>query len=205
MATANLIKVDNNIAMVVDEWYDEEEYLNTLEECKFLINYGLDPSQTGAAVDENNNILKNNKALFIREFFQNINDSIIFKCRDKLYSTIDFLISVDPIYSYLRDTDCESLLVSYYEDSSYYKPHHDKSVFTTLTWLYDKPRAFGGGNLILRDKNDNIVEEIECVANRAVIFPSFITHEVTNVVMDKEEMGKKKGRFTVTQFSGLKV
>ena len=205
MAIANPIQVDNNVAVVIDEWYDKEEYAATLEECKFLINYGRDPSESGSATDANGGFLKNNKAVFVREFFFNYNDSVIFKAREKLYSIIDFLISTDPIYNYLRDTDCESLLVSYYEDSSYYKPHSDKAVFTTLTWLYDEPKAFSGGNLILRDQNDNVVQEIECISNRAVIFPSFISHEVTNVIMDKEDMGKKKGRFTVTQFSGLQL
>lgn len=203
MAIANPIQVDNNTAVVVDEWYNEEEYANTFEECKFLINYGADPSKTGSATDSNNNLLKNNKATFVRDLFLNMNDSVIFRDRDKLYTILDFLISVDPIYNYLRNTDTESLLVSYYEDSSYYKPHNDKSIFTTLTWLYDEPKAFGGGNLILRNRDNNIVKEIECKSNRAVIFPSFISHEVTNVVMNKEDMGKKKGRFTVSQFSGL--
>lgn len=196
------VKVDNNYAVIIDNWYSEEEYKNVLNECQFTASYSKDPKETAAATD-NGVILKQNKAVFIADLFREFNQSFIGRYSLKSYNPqfVDHLKSIDPIYHYLRSTDKHDCLISYYEEAGYYKAHTDQAIITQVTWLYEEPKAFKGGNLVLRDINNNIVKEIECIANRSVLFPSFMSHEVTNISMDKEHIGKTKGRFTVSQFS----
>jgi len=199
------IKVDNNYAVVIDGWYTEEEYNIAFKECNFASQYLMNPSKTGSATDSNGNNLKQNKAIFIGELFKDFNRSVIGQFSYKLYQKecIDTLISIDQIYRYLNSCTNHDCLVSYYEESDYYKAHIDNSVITMLTWSYEEPKAFHGGNLILRDKDKNIVAEIECIANRSVLFPSFMLHEVTEIAMDPEDLNQNKGRFTISQFSNI--
>lgn len=196
------IQVDNNYAVVVDNWYNEEEYNKVLNECKFLQDYMLDPENTKGAVKDGR-ILKKNKAVFINDIFRDFDQSYIGLNSYKLYQpelTKSFE-DIDSLYHYLTHCNQHNCLVSYYEESDYYHSHKDDAVITMLTWLYEDPKAFNGGNLILRDKEDKAVAEIECIANRSVIFPSFINHEVTSITMDEKDLNQKKGRFTVSQFS----
>jgi Rps23 Pro-64 3,4-dihydroxylase Tpa1-like proline 4-hydroxylase len=196
------VKVNNNYAIVVDNWYNQEEYIKAFQECKFVSEYMADPEQTLSA-KKDGKTLKQNKAVFIGELFRDFNRSTIGKLSYKLYQPelVNKLIDIDQVYSYLNMINQHNCLVSYYEESDYYKAHHDEAVITMVTWLYEEPKAFGGGNLILRDKDNNIVEEIECVSNRSVIFPSFMLHEVTAINMDEKDLNKNKGRFTISQFS----
>ena len=205
MHISEVIKVDNNYAVVIDNWYNPLEYQHAFEECKFISNYSYSPEDSGTALDDSGIILKQNSARFISSFFSNFFDSHIAQYSQKLYheSLVHELLKIDPLYEYLGMINAGDSLVSYYEDSDYYKAHRDVAIITQLTWLYEEPKAFKGGNLILKDINNNIVKEIECIPNRSIIFPSYMLHEVTNISMEKDNIGKKKGRFTISTFSRI--
>jgi hypothetical protein len=207
MGLMEAIKVDNNYAVVIDDWYTEEEYNKAFRECKFMIDYGRDPKDTSAAFDIDGNYLKDNKAIFISDLFKEFNISTIGRYSDlKMPLVVEDLKNIDHFYHYLNLSNHHNCLVSYYEDSGHYKPHKDKALITMVTWLYEEPKAFKGGNLILRDKDDNAVKEIECIPNRSVIFPSYMTHEVTPIAMEEKDTGSYnsyKGRFTISQFIAL--
>ena len=204
MIITNKIKSDNNHALVIDDWYTPEEYHYALQECKFVSSYFKDPFDSDSAMKDGK-LLKSNKACFINRLFLNFNDSIIGRLSQKLYddNVMEALMKEDWIFKYLALTNSHNCLVSYYEESDYYKSHIDSTVITMVTWLYEQPKAFEGGNLIIRDHNQNFIHEIECVANRSVIFPSIMHHEVTNISMDESNLGKLKGRFTISQFSNI--
>jgi Rps23 Pro-64 3,4-dihydroxylase Tpa1-like proline 4-hydroxylase len=197
------IKVDNNYAIVSDNWYSQEEYNQVLKECKFLVEYGKSPEKSGSASDEDGTLLKNNKATFIGEIFRDFNISYIGRHSFKQYDDqfVKKCIDIDPIYYMLYDTNKHDCLMSYYEDSDYYKAHHDVALFSLITWLYEEPKAFTGGNLSLKSRNGDVVQEIECIPNRSVLFPSYMMHEVSEISMEEKDMNQNKGRFTISQFS----
>ena len=205
MRISDIIQVDNNYAVVIDNWYNEEEYNKVFEECQFVSNYALSPKDSGAAMSESGNVLKQNSARFISSFFKEFFDSYIAQYSQKLYHAdlVHELLNIDPLYEYLGMINAGDSLVSYYENSDYYKAHRDQAIITQLTWLYEQPKSFKGGNLILRDINNNVVKEIECVPNRSIIFPSFMLHEVNNISMDEKNLNQKKGRYTVSTFSRI--
>jgi len=87
-------------------------------------------------------------------------------------------------------------MISYFENSDYYEPHHDCACITVLSWLYREPRRFSGGDLII--ENDL---KVDCLNNRTIVFPSILKHEVTKIRMDKRDMNQNLGRFCITQFT----
>ena len=168
-----------------------------------MSNYFLPPEQTASAIKDGKT-LKSNRSAFISDVFkEDCEKSFIVQYSQKKYNP-DFresLIDIDPIFKYLNRINRHDCLVSYYETSNYYEPHEDLAVLTMVTWLYDMPQSFTGGNLVLRNKDGDIVESIECISNRSVIFPSFVVHEVEEVSINKNDLNKNKGRFTISQFS----
>lgn len=200
------IQVDNNFAVVIDDWFTPEEYKKAFTECTFISNYFLTPEESGSALKDGKP-LKDNRSTFVSAVFRDWQTSFIAQYSQKKYAP-DFqesLVEIDPIFKYLSRINQHDCLVSYYETSNYYEPHEDQTVLTMVTWLYHTPRSFTGGNLILRNKDEEIVETIECIPNRSVIFPSFMVHEVEEVSMSKKNLNKNKGRFTISQFSTIGI
>ena len=67
---------------------------------------------------------------------------------------------------------------------------------TGITWFYREPKKFTGGNL----RFPLFDMEIECKHNRVIVFPSSIYHGVDKIGMEEKDMGKKLGRFAMSQF-----
>jgi len=206
-STIEVIKVNNNNCLIIDNWYSPHEYDSVLTECKFLSGGLKDPNHSGTAYSPNGDVLKENKALFLNEIYKDTSVSNIvryglYKSNDPEFQRI--LTQTDTCYLPFYRGNHENFLLSYYEHSNYYKAHTDNGNVTILTWLYDDPKSFEGGDLKLYHGDEvngfKSVETIECKANRTVIFPSFTAHEVTPIDMEELNRGKNKGRFTVSQF-----
>lgn len=185
---------------VVDNFYNDKEYQSMLDECLFLCenNKLLPPEKTGTAYT-NDEVLKKNKGLFLDDVYindRNISNILTFNRKVFSKELVDTLVNIDPIYRYLAMCARDNTLLSYYENSDYYKPHTDYSKITILHWIYKTPKKFTGGDLKLNDSEHSI----ECVSNRLLVFPSFLTHEVTPIIMEKKFLNKKNGRFTITVF-----
>jgi predicted 2-oxoglutarate/Fe(II)-dependent dioxygenase YbiX len=65
-----------------------------------------------------------------------------------------------------------------------------------LTWFYQEPKKYEGGDLILKDEDD--ILNIESLNNRLLIFPSRIWHQVTPIKFNGTKM--TDGRYCMTQF-----
>ena len=104
-------------------------------------------------------------------------------------------------YRYLRNLLFETRLLNYYEDQDYYNEHTDWSVYTMVVMLSKTPQKFTGGDLTLTD----IHKPIAFKNNRVVFFPSYAKHKVSPVTMDKKDMGKGLGRFSITHFLYIPV
>lgn len=199
MYVSDIIEINNLKAFVIDETFNTEEYSKIINECLFLCspNKLLPPELTAAAKDNKGELKKSNKALFLNEAYKNQDISDILTYGKKIINKDLFDFFAENDYFYKIASSCRDVftLLSYYEKSDYYKPHTDNATITFITWVYQEPKAFNGGELIL---NHN--KSIECVTNRTVIFPSFIKHEVTPVLMEEEKLNQKMGRFTISQF-----
>ena len=111
---------------------------------------------------------KKNKGIFI-----NHEDNTILRLGGKTWSLLNTLKeSLNPGEWWLKNirTSDSKTLVSYYEDTDYYKAHSDCAEITALSWYYKEPKKYRGGDLKFTDYNI----DVECKNNRCIIFPSMI-------------------------------
>lgn len=184
------------------DFYSEEELKLIWEELEFILNDRImgGPEKTGTA-KEHGIILKNNKGIFLDNLYSDRNTSNILTVNRNLFLTIVNVLSECNHWIFknsLRCVNWDTTLISYYENSDYYNKHYDVSSFTCLTWFYKKPKKFSGGDLIFPDFN----LEIEVEDNSLILFPSGVEHEVSEVKMNSEDIGKKLGRVCMSQFMG---
>ena len=190
----------------IEDFYDQQELAFIWEELEFL-SYPwklLPPDDTNSAV-EYGEILKQNNGVFLDTVYHNRRYSNILSANRKVRTCTSNSIKEKGKLKILQNHDnwffkrfrCydDFTLLSYYENEDYYKPHEDSACITALTWLYKEPKRFTGGDLIFPDTN----EVVECKNNKTILFPSSITHQVTEVKMDEKYRGKRLGRWCITQ------
>jgi len=187
--------------LIVDDIYSDHELKLIWQELDFL-NHPLkwkSPEETASA-KLNGELLKNNFGIFLDGddgVFSDRKISNILSINRKILNQ-EILGSYRELsfgYQSAFTTNSDTTLISYYEDSHYYKKHKDHAIMTALTWFYKEPKAFFGGDLIFSDFNKHTVE---LKNNRAVLFPSFVFHEVEEICMPEHKPGY--GRYCMAQF-----
>lgn len=186
--------------VVIDDFYTKEELEKIFAELNFLRPNLLEANNTNAATDDNG--LKTSKhGVFLDELFNHRNFSNILQYNRKQFSldVMEKTADIHPWFRYIRESTYDSTLLSYYEDSDYYKAHRDSAIITTLHWFFVEPKMFEGGDLIIENKNS-----IQCRNNRVVFMPSCAEHEVVPIKMAKNYRGKGLGRYCCSTFINIK-
>ena len=185
--------------VVIDNFYSEEQLNVVLNECQSLIPLLSTPENTASATGVNNELLKSNHGAFIDE-----NSSKIVEFD---YNTIrsdglkNQMMRYNSLYRIFRTINDSSTLLSYYTDGDYYETHTDVAIFTVIIWVYKEPKQFTGGELVLESLIDDKKLTVECLNNRALIFPSCTPHKVNKVSMPDIQGA---GRFCITHFLNYK-
>lgn len=191
--------------IIIDNFLNSNEIENFFKEFNFIEPVMNPPEKTLTAWDGDKNnkiLLKNNKAVFLEELYNNFDMSFILS---KMYSFSQnpevqqaCNLRFGPLFKYFSRCNKLNTLVSYYEHRGFYEAHQDSSLFTALLWLYKEPRKFSGGevNFYYEDKK----YKPEYKSNRLFLFPSIVTHEVDEVIMSEEDTNKGLGRYTITMF-----
>lgn len=188
--------------ILIDDFYDQSELDLIWEELDYLCNpkrMGRSSVETGAATnvlsDGSVVSIKNTWDMFLDSFFTSRDSSNILEVNRKLLRQI---INNHPhwLFNHVDALNEDTTQILYYENNDEYKPHRDLARLTAITWFYREPKKFTGGNL--RFPRFDI--EIECKHNRVIVFPGSIHHGVDKVSMEEKDMGKKLGRFAMSQF-----
>jgi hypothetical protein len=187
----------------IENMYSDEELELIAEELNFL-NYEdklENPFDTNTARDSNGNSLKQNRGLFLDDLYKKREISNILKVNRKIFNCeyLDAYANLSFGYKSIKECNFDSTLISYYENSHYYKPHKDISMHTAVTWFFKEPKLFEGGNLYFNEYN----EKIEIQHNMTIIFPSFLLHSVEEIKM-KQNIPFGYGRYCMTQFIQIK-
>ena len=189
--------------ILIDDFYDQSELDGIWEELDYLCNpkrMGRSSIQRGSAgVPDENGVhqpLKNAWDMFLDSFFTSRDSSNILEINRKLLNQEMFKNHPHWLFNHLDALNEDNTLIMYYENNDEYKPHRDLARLTAITWFYREPKKFTGGNL----RFPWFDMEIECKHNRVIVFPSSIPHGVDKVGMEEKDMGKKLGRFAMTQF-----
>jgi Rps23 Pro-64 3,4-dihydroxylase Tpa1-like proline 4-hydroxylase len=182
------------------DFYSDEELKLIWEELEFILNDRIitGPEKTGTASKDGIS-LKKNKGVFLDNLYTDRNTSNILTINRKIFFKITKISNESNNWVFKNSlglVNCDTTLISYYENSDHYKKHCDISAFTCLTWFYKKPKRFSGGDLSFPDFD----MKIEVKDNSLILFPSGVEHEVSNVKMNPEDMGKKLGRVCMSQF-----
>tara|TARA_B100001996_G_C18481166_1_gene523837 strand:+ start:26 stop:769 length:744 start_codon:yes stop_codon:yes gene_type:complete len=206
---------------IIDNFYTEKELGLIWNELNFLLdgNKFNPPEETGTALRKGKPIKKNG-GIFLDNLYEDRKYSNILTVNRKLYQNFNNIISkckswwwtcISGSFNIITN---DTTLVSYYENSDYYKSHWDQCMITSLTWFYKEPKVFEGGDLILNSESslansDNVIhpinlmgspEKIKIKNNRMVLFPSMVPHQVTPVKIDSIYKNKGMGRFCITNF-----
>ena len=189
--------------VLIDDFYDQSELDRIWEELDYLCNpkrMGRSSIERGAAAniysDGTEQSIKNTWDMFLDTFFISRDSSNILEINRKLINQEIFKNHPHWLFNHLDALNEDNTQILYYENNDEYKPHRDLARLTGITWFYREPKKFTGGNL----RFPSFDMEIECKHNRVIIFPSSIHHGVEKVSMEEKDMGKKLGRFTMTQF-----
>lgn len=194
--------------LIIDDYYSKDACERMWQELCFLNNSPnkfKTPDSTGSAysmVEGEKVLLKDNLALGLDTVYLDRSVSSILNENRKTFTPemMDVFDKYHYFFKYLRYANKDATLVNYYENSHYYKPHRDDATVTTLSFFYQQPKAFTGGNLIIENEL-----EIECAYNRFVVFPSMLLHEVQKISIDTELVGKNFGRYSITQLMSINV
>ena len=182
--------------IIIDDTYTEEERRLIFLELDFWALSGnlMGPAHTGTAKWEDGKPKKRNTGIFLDGAYRERNYSNVLKFNRKIFGIQ--LDKPSTILNYLRESNSDDTLVSYYENESHYKSHKDHSVLTAVTYLYKQPKAFEGGDLVLTEYG----YAFEPWFNRTYIMPGVVEHEVTEVTMKPEDCGKGLGRYCISNF-----
>ena len=178
--------------VIIDDFYTAEQCELIMGELNFLRpDKLLPPAQSGSALDDDGQVMKNNKGIFLDELYTKREISDILTVNRKLYDPdlMQMLIEVHPMYELYRSATVDNTLISHYSDGDYYKPHRDTSSFTSLSWFFNKPKSFTGGDLYLSQYDITV----ECKYNRVMFMLSSTEHEVTKM--------EGSGRYCISNFA----
>lgn len=194
--------------VVIDNFYSEQELFHIWKELDFLtyVQKLESPEDTSSAKTKEGVFKKNNYAIYLDNLYKNREISNILTITRKLFddSLMEEIYSFDMLFKGFEMCNSDLTLLSYYENSQYYKSHKDSCSFTSLTWFYKNPKKFKGGDLYFPEYD----YLFEIKNNKLLFFPSFIEHQVVDVVMenykhDEYGMLSGKGRYCLSQFCGI--
>jgi len=195
--------------VVIDNYYDEQAMSNIWAELNFISKRDKlnPPDKTGSAniIDPNSKevfLKKKNKGLFLDDVYVDRKFSDILHENRKIFNAdlVSKLIDIDIYFRHILKSTADSTLISYYEDSDYYKSHADDASVTVCSWFFQEPKRFEGGDFVIEDE-----VKIKCQNNRTVIFPSILEHAVEEVEMYELNRNKNFGRYTITQLIGYRL
>jgi hypothetical protein len=186
-------------AVVIDNFYTEEQLKEIMLELKWLTKPSvmLDESKLVAA-EENGVFLASKSGIFLEEIFNNWKHSALISYGMKQTGQEEFrnkLLEFNTMFKSLFDCNTRCHLVSYYENSQYYKPHKDAFFFTILNYFFNEPKQFEGGELVVYSCNSDKEATIEPKHNRTVVILSSTLHEAKQITSNINQKLSGHGRY----------
>jgi hypothetical protein len=181
--------------ITLEEIFDKEEWMQITFELEWLKLGGVfgDERHSGTAMDtRTGERLSSKTGLFLETFYAESRLSPTATNVDKKF--IEIINKANSWYfDFPNFTDLNICpLVSYYEESGYYHPHVDESIYTFIFWYHSEPKQFSGGELIFPEYDI----KLDPIPNSGILFPGPISHSVNKITNCSEDAG----RFSVSTF-----
>jgi ribosomal protein S15P/S13E len=198
--------IDDGIdAVIVDNFYNEEQLKEIMIELNWLTKKTI--LKTGEALvpaknDSTGETLTKKSGVFLENVFSDHNHSALITHSANNLNSQELtkqLLEKNSLYNIMLFCNRRNHLLSYYENSDYYKFHRDNSVFTILSYFYDEPKKFTGGDLLLQSSISNKVATVECRHNRIVIIPGATLHQANTIKSETSDLSGG-GRYCLSIF-----
>jgi hypothetical protein len=194
-------------AVVIDNFYTEEQLKEIMLELKWLTKPSVmvDESKLKAA-EGNGEILTSKNGIFLEDVFKNWKHSALISYGMKQTGQQEFrnkLLEYNTMFKSLFDCNSRCHLVSYYENSQYYKPHKDAFFFTVLNYFFTEPKQFEGGELVVYSCNSNKEATIEPKHNRTVVILSSTMHQAKEIKSKIDQKLSGHGRYCNAMFLSI--
>ena len=189
--------------LIIDNWYNKKEEIAIWKELEFLTSVGKENllrSENTVIASRDGKPLGKSYRVYLQAIYNiknNYNPSNIIKFLEKQRTREfhDLLFKTMPHAINFIHTNCDTSLLSYYENNDHYDTHTDVFPFTCLIWFYKKPKKYKGGDFYFEQSK----QTVESKHNRLLIFPGYYKHGVEKIEMDDNlEIGW--GRYTITTF-----
>jgi len=187
---------------VLENFYTEDEIDRIWKEIQYLDSntYGWAyPNPQINAVDKKGNLLLQGARQFKFSIFgynnlELLRKSNIYTSGKKLMNYHDYLVGKHDIYKNIKELDRHfSFLNYYYKDDGCYKLHHDISMYTMLSYFYEEPKNFTGGQCLVGNNKYEIHNGF------TIVLPGWLKHGSTPIkIIDKSR--KKSGRYSIAHF-----
>lgn len=186
-------------AIVIDNFYTEEQLSKIMIELKFLTKREIlvGPEYLYTAENDHGS-MASKTGIFLESVFRNPEHSALIsypKHNFLIKEVHDKVIEYNSLFRILYHCDSRSHLLSYYQNSDFYKAHADSTVFTLLNYFYTSPKKFTGGDIKLFSCNSSKVANIELRHNRVVLIPGCALHEVEQIKSEIEDEYSGDGRY----------
>jgi Rps23 Pro-64 3,4-dihydroxylase Tpa1-like proline 4-hydroxylase len=189
--------------LIVDDWFDEQEYKQVWSELNFYLankkNLVRSEDTPEVAYVDNKPIGHNARCypdLIFAEDQRKYSHimTLVDKFRTEWFHDLGKQTFENGQFNSFTSSNRDTTMISYYESGDRYHTHFDTCAFTSLIWLHKKPKGYSGGDFYI----DKPKIKIDCKDNRMVLFPSWYDHSVTPVTMNTNE--PNHGRITITHF-----
>jgi len=196
-------------AVVIDNFYTEEQLKEIMIELKWLTKNSILKDERHLESAELSGKLQTHKhGIFLETVFANWEHSALISHGMTQLKTEEVhknILGFNALFKTLYHCDARNHLLSYYENSGYYKSHKDHSFFTILNWFNIEPKQFEGGDMILTSFDGTKHANIEYRNNRVLILAGCTPHEVTEIKSKLENKFSGSGRYCNAAFLGLRA
>lgn len=198
--------------LCIDDFLAEEEAQQVLQECidlkKVYMPATVFDGPTATKIDKS---YRDNEVVYLNEIFRGApgRSDILRIIKRKIWTEECKTLWNDGYYIFdtINYSTWQEAVISRYGDGAFYKKHRDTRwdhityrLVTLVYYVNQMPEEFTGGTLVLWDKKESA--RLEPKHNRAVVFPSFLFHEVEKVDMATREW--EQGRFSLNYWMGFR-
>jgi hypothetical protein len=189
--------------LIIRDLYNENDLKKIKKEIDFIHSSGCLTSDNDAlnSAKKDGKYIKKASGVWLDGLYINRNTSTILKLNRILLTDEEIVKSfknLSPHYRSYGAVNYDTTLMHYYENEDNYGLHNDIAVYSAVTWFFNKPKKFKGGNLIFANLNF----EVEIENNMSIIFPSWMEHKVEEIQMAESDINddEKNGRHSIAQF-----
>jgi 2OG-Fe(II) oxygenase superfamily len=200
--------------LCIDDFLPEEDAQRVLQECidlkKVYMPATVFDGPTATKIDKS---YRENEVVYLDDVFRGAPErsEILGLLKEKIWTEECKTLWHDGYYIFdtINYSTWQEAVVSRYGDGCFYKKHRDTRrdnityrLVTLVYYVNRLPEKFSGGTLVLWQEKGKESARVEPRHNRAVVFPSFVFHEVEKVSMPSDEWDE--GRFSINYWIGFR-